>query len=63
MITDVMMDIGTITKCKERVTSHGLTAEFMKESISMIRSKDTESSLGLMEESMMDSGRMESNTV
>jgi hypothetical protein len=33
MITDVMMEIGKITKCMERDTSHGLTAEFMKESI------------------------------
>jgi hypothetical protein len=30
-ITDVMREIGKITKCMERVSSHGMTAENTKE--------------------------------
>jgi hypothetical protein len=49
-------EIGLTTKCTVSVSLLGLTAESMKGSIMMIKSKDMVYSLGQMDESMMDTG-------
>lgn len=48
-------------KCMDLGFSNGLMGEFMKENILWIKNKAREFSFGLMEESMLDSGPMESN--
>ena len=53
---------GTTIRCTARVSLRGRTADAIKESITMIRSKATEFSLGLITASMRASGRMESST-
>ena len=62
LTVESIKEIGKITICMERVFILGLTAEVTKETITMIRSTDMESTNGQMEGNTMDSGLRASNT-
>lgn len=60
---DSIMEIGSIIKCMEREYLLGMMAEGMKGSTMMIRNREKERFIGLMEESTLEVGTMENSTV
>jgi hypothetical protein len=60
-ILESTMASGRTTRCTAAVSSHGLTAGNTKETTMMTRSRDEESSLGLMVASMMVIGSTANN--
>ena len=63
LITEDMKVSGSTIKCTAREYSHGLTEENMKVTTLMTKKKVVVFSYGQMEESTMESGSTESNTV
>jgi len=61
LTTELMKEIGLITKCMEEVYLLGQMVEDMKANTMMIRSKVTDYFIGQMAEVMMVSGKMENN--
>jgi hypothetical protein len=57
-ITESMMETGRITKCTEKVSSHGKMERNTLESTSKIKSKAKEYSHGLMADATTASGSM-----
>ena len=55
------MENGKIIKCTATEFSHGLTANFIKEIIKMIRKMVLESFIGLMGQFIKDYGEMANN--
>lgn len=56
MMVEGLKESGWIIRCMVEGCSNGQTVEYMKVSITKIRSMDLESFLGLMEESTQESG-------
>lgn len=50
------MATGSVTRCMEKESLHGLTEDSTKESTKTIKNTVMESSYGLMVENMMDYG-------
>jgi hypothetical protein len=61
LMASPMKGSGKRTRCMDTAYWHGKTARGMKDILSMIRERVKESSIGKMEEYMMDNGKMENS--